>query len=337
MHKTLPFTSAFCSLFTNLPSPSTIKPLTYHNMTDQAASAGPLPFSDEPTNNIRGGSAGRGSRNRRWRSRHYRGRGSRIGNNISQYIEYPEPEAQPGASLPLQQSSPIAAATKPESPVAHHEPADQPAELASMLEVVSLNNNDTKNVAQPNPATPSSTPDRPPPSATSIALPETPPSNTITNFILDQQRRRQAETERQHLTHHLLSGLASLNYRIPHGTTLDSPILVLFKHEINGTTCLEELIRKMAVELEHLIVVIHQRPQFPAKTVNVWKEDQMTDLLTEIVPALAKLIERIGVEVKHTLRTQDGGLRVHVGGKAPRAGYGDAVGYEQEGLGGAFR
>lgn len=74
----------------------------------------------------------------------------------------------------------------------------------------------------------------------------------------------------------------------------------------------------MAGELEHLIAVIHQRPQFPARTVNVWKEDQMTELLVEIVPALPKLIERIGVEVKDTLRTQDGGLRVHVGGNEAR-------------------
>ncbi|GAB7353116.1 hypothetical protein MBLNU459_g3655t1 [Dothideomycetes sp. NU459] len=300
----------------------------------------------------------RGGQSHRYRYRHYRGRSGRANHTVhgeqtlQQKQQEQQQQQQPGPTPPpvkiMQRPS---AATHTESPNGNHQPARCTSGIVQMERDEPPNGDVVKYDAaalavhapipvpvqapalDPTPVLSQTDETARMPAPAPVPAPTSMPvSGSAALFAAASDDATQNRVERGNAHHSsmqrllLLEGLASHHYRIPPGTTLGEPILVLFKDRIDGTAGFEELVRRMAAELEHLIYVIHDRPEFPAKSVNVWKERQMTGLLMDIVPALAKLIERIGVEVKDTMRTQDGGLRIHVGGDDPRPGFDGVLG-----------
>jgi hypothetical protein len=69
---------------------------------------------------------------------------------------------------------------------------------------------------------------------------------------------------------------------------------------------------QLFIELGRVVEEEFHRPPFPETTTEAYKqrEDLMMGLLTEVVPALNHLVERVGKEVKLSIQNYDAGLRL---------------------------
>lgn len=122
---------------------------------------------------------------------------------------------------------------------------------------------------------------------------------------------------RAQLEQRLLSNLYALGYSVVPGTTLTQPVVVLFQKETGAIERLHGLIGALHGELSAIMGFVQEQQPFPDRQLNAWKEGVISRLITEVMPGLGGLVERVGCSVKAGLQANEGGVRVFVGTDQP--------------------
>jgi hypothetical protein len=115
--------------------------------------------------------------------------------------------------------------------------------------------------------------------------------------------------------HHIFTTLASRKYHIPPSASLDTSSLIIFKHDTPSLERFRLLHNQLFIELGRVVEEQFQPSPFPETHAEAYRqrEDLMMGLLTDVVPALNHLTERIGKEVKSSMQNYNAGLRLWVG------------------------
>jgi hypothetical protein len=115
--------------------------------------------------------------------------------------------------------------------------------------------------------------------------------------------------------HHIFATLANRNFHIPPSASLESPSLILFKHDTPYLERFRLLHNQLFIELGRVVEEQLQSSSFPETHAEAYKqrEDLMMGLLTDVIPALNHLTERVGKEVKSSIQNHNAGLRLWVG------------------------
>lgn len=120
--------------------------------------------------------------------------------------------------------------------------------------------------------------------------------------------------------HQIFATLANHNFHIPATASLNTPSLILFKHDTPSLERFRLLHNQLFIELARVVEEQFQSPPFPETNTEAYKhrEDIMLGLLTEVVPALNHLTETVGREVKSSIQKHNGGLRLWVGDRGQK-------------------
>ncbi|KAG9947401.1 glutathione S-transferase, partial [Aureobasidium melanogenum] len=115
--------------------------------------------------------------------------------------------------------------------------------------------------------------------------------------------------------HQTFATLADNNFFIPPTASLNASSLILFKHDTPSLERFRLLHNQLFIELGRVVEEQLQPPQFPETNAEAYgqKEQLMLGLLTEVVPALNHLTERVGKEIKSSMEKHDAGLRLWAG------------------------
>ncbi|KAH0367591.1 hypothetical protein KCU65_g4585, partial [Aureobasidium melanogenum] len=115
--------------------------------------------------------------------------------------------------------------------------------------------------------------------------------------------------------HQTFATLARHNFFIPPTASLNASSLILFKHDTPSLERFRLLHNQLFIELGRVVEEQLQPPQFPETNVEAYgqKEQLMLGLLTEVVPALNHLTERVGKEIKSSMEKHEAGLRLWAG------------------------
>ncbi|KAH0150928.1 hypothetical protein KCU67_g10461, partial [Aureobasidium melanogenum] len=115
--------------------------------------------------------------------------------------------------------------------------------------------------------------------------------------------------------HQTFSTLADHNFFIPPTASLNTSSLILFKHDTPSLERFRLLHNQLFIELGRVVEEQLQPPQFPETNAEAYaqKEQLMLGLLTEVVPALNHLTERVGKEIKSSMEKHEAGLRLWAG------------------------
>jgi hypothetical protein len=115
--------------------------------------------------------------------------------------------------------------------------------------------------------------------------------------------------------HQTFATLANHNFHIPPSASLNTPSLILFKHDTPSLERFRLLHNQLFIELGRVVEEQFQPPLFPETNAEAYKqrEDLRMGLLTDVVPALNHLTERVGKEVKASIQNYNAGLRLWVG------------------------
>jgi hypothetical protein len=115
--------------------------------------------------------------------------------------------------------------------------------------------------------------------------------------------------------HHIFATLANHNFHIPPSASLNTSSLILFKHDTPSLERFRLLHNQLFIELGRVVEEEFQPPTFPETNTEAYKqrEDLMMGLLTDVVPAMNHLTERVGKEVKASIQNYNAGLRLWVG------------------------
>lgn len=129
-----------------------------------------------------------------------------------------------------------------------------------------------------------------------------------------------AETTRSTTTagmseHQTFATLAEHNFFIPPTASLNASSLILFKHDTPSLERFRLLHNQLFIELGRVVEEQLQPPQFAETNAEAYgqKEQLMLGLLTEVVPALNHLTERVGKEIKSSMEKHEAGLRLWAG------------------------
>jgi hypothetical protein len=122
--------------------------------------------------------------------------------------------------------------------------------------------------------------------------------------------------------HHIFATLANHNFHIPPSASLNTPSLILFKHDTPSLERFRLLHNQLFIELGRVVEEQFQLPPFPETNTEAYKqrEDIMMGLLTDVVPALNHLTERVGKEVKASIQNYNAGLRLWAGEREQKEG-----------------
>ncbi|KAH0031813.1 hypothetical protein KCU60_g11583, partial [Aureobasidium melanogenum] len=115
--------------------------------------------------------------------------------------------------------------------------------------------------------------------------------------------------------HQTFATLADHNFFIPPTASLNASSLILFKHDTPSLERFRLLHNQLFIELGRVVEEQLQPPQFPETNAEAYgqKEQLMLGLLTEVVPALNHLTERVGKEIKSSMEKHEAGLRLWAG------------------------
>lgn len=115
--------------------------------------------------------------------------------------------------------------------------------------------------------------------------------------------------------HHIFATLANRNFHIPPSASFNTSSLILFKHDTPSLERFRLLHNQMFIELGRVVEEQLQPSPFPGTHADAYRqrEDLMMGLLTDVVPALNHLTERVGKEVKSSIQNSNAGLRLWVG------------------------
>jgi hypothetical protein len=115
--------------------------------------------------------------------------------------------------------------------------------------------------------------------------------------------------------HQIFATLANHNFHIPPSASLNTSSIILFKQDTPSLERFRLLHNQLFIELGRVVEEQFQPPLFPETNAEAYKqrEDLMMGLLTDVVPALNHLTERVGKEVKASIQNYNAGLRLWVG------------------------
>ncbi|CAD0097328.1 unnamed protein product [Aureobasidium vineae] len=115
--------------------------------------------------------------------------------------------------------------------------------------------------------------------------------------------------------HQIFAMLAGHNFFIPPSASLNTTSLILFKHDTPSLERFRLLHNQLFIELGRVVEEQLQPPPFPETSTEAYRqrEELMLGLLTEVVPALNHLTERVGKEVKSGIQKHQAGLRLWAG------------------------
>ncbi|KAK6006231.1 hypothetical protein QM012_006641 [Aureobasidium pullulans] len=115
--------------------------------------------------------------------------------------------------------------------------------------------------------------------------------------------------------HQTFATLADHNFFIPPTASLSAPSLILFKYNTPSLERFRLLHNQLFIELGRVVEEQLQPAAFPETNAEAYaqKEQLMLGLLTEVVPALNHLTERVGKEIKSSMEKYDAGLRLWAG------------------------
>lgn len=115
--------------------------------------------------------------------------------------------------------------------------------------------------------------------------------------------------------HQAFATLADHNFFIPPTASLNSSSLILFKHDTPSLERFRLLHNQLFIELGRVVEEQLQPPAFPETNAEAYrqKEQLMLGLLTEVIPALNHLTERVGKEIKSGMEKHGAGLRLWAG------------------------
>ena len=114
-----------------------------------------------------------------------------------------------------------------------------------------------------------------------------------------------------------LDAMALAGYEIPHldhpADTLRQPMLILHRTDVPPVDRLHGLMASMHIELGKLMFHVNDQPKWAGPEINAWKEAVLMRLMTEVVPELGLLTERVGREVGVGMKSNAAGIRAFVG------------------------
>ena len=138
------------------------------------------------------------------------------------------------------------------------------------------------------------------------------------NLHSQQNRIRKEEQAalRQLDIQRILNSVRLLGYEVPVSpNALNDPATTFFHVSLGPINRLLALFEAIHVELKALMLILNQ-PVDALSTnpeVRMWKEQMLTRVLVEIIPALSILSERVGRDAAASLSLHNGGVRLNVG------------------------
>ncbi|KAI5202677.1 hypothetical protein E4T38_05442 [Aureobasidium subglaciale] len=113
----------------------------------------------------------------------------------------------------------------------------------------------------------------------------------------------------------ILTTLGDHDFFIPPTASLNASSLILFKHSTPSLERIRLLHNQLFIELGRVVEEQLQPAMSPEMSAEAYslKEELMLGLLTEVVPALNHLTERVGKEVKSGIQKHRAGLRLWAG------------------------
>ncbi|CAD0097432.1 unnamed protein product [Aureobasidium mustum] len=144
---------------------------------------------------------------------------------------------------------------------------------------------------------------------------------TAASYAVDTTRRATTTNTTRSTTtpgmseHQTFATLAEHKFFIPPTASLDASSLILFKHDAPSLERFRLLHNQLFIELGRVVEEQLQPPAFPETNTEAYaqKERLMLGLLTEVVPALNHLTERVGKEIKSSMEKHEAGLRLWAG------------------------
>ncbi|CAD0113686.1 unnamed protein product [Aureobasidium uvarum] len=118
----------------------------------------------------------------------------------------------------------------------------------------------------------------------------------------------------------IFSTLAGHNFFIPPSASLGTASLILFKHNTPSLERFRLLHNQLFIELGRVVEEQLQPPPIPETSTEAYRqrEELMLGLLTEVVPALNHLTERVGKEVKSGIQKHQAALRLWTGERSQK-------------------
>ncbi|KAI5243163.1 glutathione S-transferase [Aureobasidium subglaciale] len=115
--------------------------------------------------------------------------------------------------------------------------------------------------------------------------------------------------------HKILTTLSNHDFFIPPNASLNASSLILFKHSTPSLERFRLLHNQLFIELGRVVEEQLQPTMSPEMSAEAYslKEELMLGLLTEVVPALNHLAERVGKEAKSGIQKHRAGLRLWAG------------------------